>query len=247
MRNPNMSVKRTLIRSVLAISSVVALCALLILPPSLTTAVQLKGLQKPSIDLLAGNLGPISDDGKSIEGLTRIDLYNTNAGSTVVNLYRRGTNEYLAIFSDTIESPLDYVNLTLALAALTEKDVITLHLSGYGGRTSATFSLLNSLTNTKAKVAVQIVGNVYSAHAYISCAADELIISDEVLFMLHMSSIIRNPRVDEGTKEAHLAQETLVLKKYCSHIVSDKDIEAMANGQDVYYNADEIRSKTANQ
>lgn len=181
----------------------------------------------------------ISESGDKVHGIQRIKLHDTGNPASMVIL-RENRHTYHVYFSNRIGNPLDYLDLLVLLPNLSNHDTVVLNLSGYGGDVSGTMPMLTALKNTDAKVIANVTGNIYSAHAYLTCSADEIHMKPETMMMFHMTSAIRNPMLDEYTKEKHKVNNRILLKKYCSHLITEVDTEAMAKGSDIYYSAAEI-------
>lgn len=150
-------------------------------------------------------------------------------------------NVYTVYFSNEIKGPLAYTDLLTLLPTLTKEDTVVLHLSGYGGDVAGTMPMMNALKASKAKIVADVVGNIYSAHAYLTCPADEIIMRDETMMMFHMSSIVRDPSVDDHTRMVHKESGEIFIKKHCSHLVSEIDIIRMGEGMDLYYTPKDIK------
>lgn len=176
-----------------------------------------------------------------INGSVQEVRIDPNAQSSSLTITRTDGGIYNIYFANEIKGPLAYVDLLMLLPRLNKSDTVVLNLSGYGGDVAGTMPMMSALRHTKAKVIANVTGNIYSAHAYLTCSADEIVMRDETMMMFHMSSAVRNPSIDEYTRGIHRDNGEIFLKKHCSHLISEVDVIKMGEGMDLYYTPKDIK------
>jgi hypothetical protein len=87
-----------------------------------------------------------------------------------------------------IGPPEDYYHIGETLRSIDSSYTIRLHLSGYGGQVKGMHYIKSSLDQTNAKVVAIVEGDVYSAHAYLSTAFDEMRVTGEYNMLFHTGS-----------------------------------------------------------
>ncbi len=104
-------------------------------------------------------------------------------------LYRlnceEGGNKCTVDLSDTIKDSEGYGEIYDLLQSAKEGDVIFFHLTGYGGNAFTMSKLISEINLTEAKVVMVVTGEVYSAHAILALAGDDLIIGPQGMLMYH--------------------------------------------------------------
>lgn len=88
----------------------------------------------------------------------------------------------------SIEMPEHYYHIGEKLRTIGPGYTIYLHLSGFGGAVKGIDYLESSLKATGAKVVSIVEGNVYSAHAYLSVAFDEMRSMGDYSMLFHTGS-----------------------------------------------------------
>jgi ATP-dependent protease ClpP protease subunit len=147
--------------------------------------------------------------------------------------------------STTIEGPEQYNDLLELLDSATEKDTIELVLVGNGGRMATAQEIVYAMQHSRANVITKVVGDVYSAHAYIAIFGKTIIINPYVTFLFHMPSLGGKAYADlspdekkfiDGTDNAFLNMVTPMLQI----ILSPLQYAAFLNHQDVYVTGQEV-------
>lgn len=64
-------------------------------------------------------------------------------------------------------------------------DKIVIHLAGYGGYLHDGLILLIAIDSSKADITMQVDGPVYSMHAILACAGDNVVVADGATLMYH--------------------------------------------------------------
>lgn len=148
-------------------------------------------------------------------------------------------NEFTVTLTNTIVAPIKYHELITFIEGLRKGDTLHFKLAGFGGRVSSLLALTEALQNTKAYVITHVIGDVYSAHAMLSCLGDQKIISDDITLMYHSASVgfgFQRYKVSDIIKQLGSLQLTLkkFMSKYCKPMVTDKEIQGILDGKDLY-------------
>lgn len=154
-------------------------------------------------------------------------------------------NIYLGVEIGGLDS---YRDLIIGLKALSTRDKVIIHMSNYGGSVMTGVQIANAMKASQAKVIVELEGPSYSMGALLTCTADEVIYHDYAYLMFHTFSGSFNGKASDSKKHM-IALETMLtnmLQSECKPkgILSDKQIEDIMNGVDVYVHPKDIKSNT---
>lgn len=100
------------------------------------------------------------------------------------------------VLSNTIESSEQYLKLGMMIRSLPSDWKVNIQLDGFGGDMDSVYYFYNTIKKSEAKVTLEVVGPVYSAHAFLAMAGDSLEIDDLAFFMFHKPAIY-NPETKE--------------------------------------------------
>jgi len=131
-----------------------------------------------------------------------------------------------------IMSANQYDKLYTYLDDMPSKSTVTINNAGYGGDVDSMIRLAYGLTSHNKHVKVHLIGNVYSAHAMLSCLAGKnLTMEPMTLLMFH--------GIQTGdSNHAYILNKLLTvpyMQQNCRHLLSDKEIAMVGvNGQELY-------------
>lgn len=91
--------------------------------------------------------------------------------------------------SNSIDDVEKYSTLLQFIASAERGDVLRIYLAGNGGLVNTYKIIANTIKQSKATSVAIVVGNVYSAHAFLALSMDNIIIGDNVVFLFHRSSL----------------------------------------------------------
>lgn len=97
-------------------------------------------------------------------------------------IFFKACNFYLP---DVVEDYSVYLPIIQKLSEAGLGDVMTFHLSGYGGDAQTLISLANEMRHSPAHIVIIVTAPVYSAHAFLALMGDELHVYSGVFFMFH--------------------------------------------------------------
>lgn len=164
-------------------------------------------------------------------------------------------------FSTKIKAPEHYRDLLQLLDSARLGDTIIFHMSGYGGRVDSAIQIINAIKGTKAHTIASVEASVYSAHAFISMAADEIKIKSYVVLMFHHSSFYgraskvcseREGQTDR-TRSAVVKCEKYfnnslknaegMIKDLLSRVLTAEELSEVLTGYDIYIRGDTLRDR----
>lgn len=151
-----------------------------------------------------------------------------------------------------------HMQLVKGLNSLNERDEITIYLVGHGGISESGRMIANAMIHSKAHVKVVVMGDIYSAHALIAAAADELIIHGSTTVMFHRSSSFKNTRcggvegIDRGIEKsikceqmmnADMKADIKIANLLIKPILTKEQWNNYLKGWDIYISGDEMKFK----
>lgn len=144
-----------------------------------------------------------------------------------------------------VSDPEDFQEELATIRAANQADVVHILINSGGGYLSTAKAFLNTLAQTDAHIITEIEGEACSAATLIFLAGHEYRVSDDATFMAHTSSY------GYGGKESNVRQyvehqakaNDRLLRKYYKHFLSDKEIDEVIEGKDIWMDADEIMER----
>lgn len=144
-----------------------------------------------------------------------------------------------------VSEPEDFQEELATIRAANQTDVVHILINSAGGYLSTAKAFLNTLAQTDAHIITEIEGEACSAATLIFLAGHEYRVSDDATFMAHTSSY------GYGGKESNVRQyvehqakaNDRLLRKYYKHFLSDKEIDEVIEGKDIWMDADEIMER----
>ncbi len=150
--------------------------------------------------------------------------------------------------SSPIGEPSKYTDMLNIIRCAAPTDTIVLHLNTPGGQLQTGVQIISALNSTQAHVVACLEGEVCSLGTLIFLAADEFVVHDNCLIMIHNYS---GGTYGKGHEQA--AQLEAVSKWFSSlakdlyiPFLSTKEFERMEKGEDIWMGSDEIRKRLEN-
>ncbi len=168
--------------------------------------------------------------------------------------------------SETIASKQAYAHLTQVLRDSVWGDTVVLHLKGNGGLVSGEESIEQAIKSSKAHVVTSAEGDVYSAHAFLAVAGDEVILAPNINLLFHrmamqgksLPQLLKEGYCDsaEGTDrgqsnkdkcltffKTQIDKEDKWLKETMNPFLKPSEVQAVIDGYDVIINSDVINAR----
>ena len=141
-----------------------------------------------------------------------------------------------------IVNPIEYSELCHLLRNANSKEVIRIHVNTPGGRLDSATMIIDAIIESDAYIIGVLSGSVASAGTMIALACDELECSSYLEFMIHYFSGGTGGKGNEIKAHSNFIDKhmPMVFKKIYAGFLSDKEIEDMIEGKDVWLNGDEV-------
>lgn len=126
-------------------------------------------------------------------------------------------------------------------------DLVIFHLNSPGGLLSGLQSLVEAVKGTEAHTVAYIVGQCASAASIFSMYCDSVVVSDLASVMIHNVSYAtggKNSDILAHTQHVAKTSERLIRETYQGYL-TEKEIEEVLNGREIYFDADEARERFA--
>lgn len=169
-------------------------------------------------------------------------------------------NSTIRLGTEILE-PEKVKDITQTLQDAETGDTITFHLAGYGGRYDTLVELVNNIKLSKARIIMMVDAPVYSAHAMLAAAGDELYMAPDTFLMFHAAATSdgkMTSQVDcnemtgtdrgvsniwhcEAAKTAQMTSEYRTLKNI--KLLTEKDFRLIINGYDVYIFPEDLKDR----
>ena len=164
--------------------------------------------------------------------------------------------------SDSIEGSDAYRGLLQAVSELKSGDQVTWFLVGNGGSATGLWAIQSTVDTSPAHHVAVVIGDVYSAHAYLAISMDELYITrNEDMFLYHRGSTYGNmesfcasskggtDRTQDKYQKcvSYFAFSTVLedswIEEFFKDILPKKDIQELLVGHDKLYSAAYIKAQ----
>ena len=158
-----------------------------------------------------------------------------------VPIARNGRETDVYIMTEIV-NPIEYSELCHLLRNANSKEVIRIHINTPGGRLDSATMIIDAIAESDAYIIGVLSGSVASAGTMIALACDELECSSYLEFMIHYFSGGTGGKGNEIKAHSNFIDKhmPMVFKKIYSGFLSDKEIEDMIEGKDVWLNGDEV-------
>ena len=161
-----------------------------------------------------------------------------------VPIARNGREIDVYIMAEIV-NPIEYNELCHLLRNANSKEVIRLHINTPGGRLDSATMIIDAITASEAYIIGVLSGSVASAGTMIALACDELECSSYLEFMIHYFSGGTGGKGNEIKAHSNFIDKhmPMVFKKIYAGFLSEKEIDDMIEGKDVWLNGDEVLTR----
>lgn len=123
-----------------------------------------------------------------------------------------------------------------------EGDEVIVYDQGFGGSVSVMLLIMQAITESKATVTFIVTGPAYSANAFMTCAAEHVILNPGAFLMFHPMSNSAGP-ILEGELDWHSKNSYEYIHKACvPSILTQTEWESIIrDGREVYIYSDGSR------
>jgi len=147
--------------------------------------------------------------------------------------------------SEGIGEAKKYTDLIHKIKTANENDVVYMYLNTPGGYLSAGMQLILAMRVSKAHIVTVLEGEVCSLGSLLFLSADEFIVHDHTMLMIHNHS-----GGQWGKGHEYLAQADAVsswfeelAKTVYKNFMTDKEIKEMLDGKDFWFQAEEVKRR----
>lgn len=146
---------------------------------------------------------------------------------------------------DDIGEPSDYVELCDALRSANENDQFVIRFNSDGGLLSTGDMVINAIKESQAHVHGFIEHSCGSMATMVFLACHSWSLSDSAEFFIHSASGGTVGKEHENYASIMFARKKLhrMVKERYSGFLTEKEIENVLNGQDYYFDAEEIADR----
>lgn len=161
---------------------------------------------------------------------------------------------------ESISSVDNYKAFYETLRGMEKNDSIVIRMSGFGGSAHLMMKISSAIRASKGMTTIEVIGPVYSAHAFISMSAKQLLIRDYTFFMFHRlrTSSMGEANVSEAemcraavqidkcmanTKAMLVAFHDTLLRNGLKKIFTKSEMKSFLGGYDVYIQGHEMRRR----
>lgn len=147
--------------------------------------------------------------------------------------------------SSAIEGPEQYVDMVHRISTAGPDELIYIHLNTPGGQLDTGVQIVNAMLSTAAHVTVGIEGNCFSLGTLIFLAADEFIVHDNCLMMIHNYSggVFGKGNEQQSQLEAQIKWFNTLSKKLYIPFLSVAEFEKVMRGEDIWLQSNDIRDR----
>lgn len=156
---------------------------------------------------------------------------------------------YDVFISNGITDPEDYLELLDTLRSAGPNDAVCIFLNSEGGNVDTGIQILSAMKDCAGTVVTVLDGYVRSMAALLFLAGRHRIVKDNSIMMLHEYSTYFGGKASEN-KAYNSAMDKAygaIVAEYCSGFLSDEEISRMFRGEDLYFLAEEVRTRISTQ
>lgn len=163
------------------------------------------------------------------------------------SIEKTGLFEYTVWLSQSIENSTAYLELYRILNNLDSRYIIVFKLDGYGGSVQTFLHLSNAIIKTEATTVMEVMSNVYSAHAFLAVIGDKLNMPSTAQLLFHGPQLLTSTgQVSICKKQTvidkpELTQHALLIcpqfykfaEKHLKELLNKEDYVRLISGEDV--------------
>ncbi len=159
----------------------------------------------------------------------------------------RTFHQYTVPIDEDFVEPSYYRNVVSMLEDADEGDTCIFKISSRGGSLSGLQTLLEAVKHTQAYTVAVLVGQCASAASILAMHTDDVVVTDSADMLAHFISYNTGGKgADIASHVAHITKtaEKLIRSTY-EDFLTEKEIDAIIDGKEMYMDADEIRERLA--
>lgn len=155
---------------------------------------------------------------------------------------RRIQHYYL---SGPIEEPRSYVDMIQKIQVAGPEEIIYIHLNTPGGQLDTGVQIINAMQSSNAHVIVSIEANCHSLGTLIFLAADEFIVHDNCLMMIHNFSggTFGKGNEQQSQLEAQIKWFNTLANKLYVPFLTQAEFDRVVKGEDLWLQSSDVRTR----
>ena len=144
--------------------------------------------------------------------------------------------------SDGIGEAKDYIDLIQRIKTACPDDIIYIYLNTPGGYMDAGMQIILAMRLSKARLITVLEGKVCSLGALIFLSADEFVVHENTVLMIHNHSGGQWGKGHEYLAQADATSTWFegLAKKVYKNFLTDKEIKEMLDGKDFWFQAEDV-------
>ena len=152
---------------------------------------------------------------------------------------------YHIYISHELLAPTYYADMIFSISNAQENDVVVIHLNTPGGHLNTGIQIINAMRSSAAHVICSLEAEAHSMASLIFLAADEFVVHDSAMMMLHNFSGGVHGKGHEmaasviGTKKWFEDTASMIYHPFLSRA----EITRMFKGEDIYLHSEEISKR----
>ena len=147
--------------------------------------------------------------------------------------------------SGPIEEPRSYVDMIQKIQTAGPDEMIYIHLNTPGGQLDTGVQIINAMQSSHAHIIVSIEANCHSLGTLIFLAADEFIVHDNCLMMIHNFSggTFGKGNEQQSQLEAQIKWFNTLANKLYVPFLTQAEFDRVVKGEDLWLQSADVRSR----
>jgi len=138
-----------------------------------------------------------------------------------------------------------YVEMIHAIRTAAPTDVVFIHLNSAGGHLDTGIQIINAMRESRAHIICSIESEAYSMASLIFLSADEFIVHENCMLMIHNFS---SGMVGKGNEQRlRLDATSTLFERFARPLyvpfISEDEFDGVLDGKDMWFHTDEIRDR----
>ena len=154
-------------------------------------------------------------------------------------------NHHTAYLTEQFAEPSLYNKLCYKLVSANEYDKFTIVLNSTGGILDSAFMVADFIKNSQATINCKVVGTVASAATIVALSCDDLVVSNNLAFMIHNYSTGMQGKGHELKAFQKFTDQELnkTFKEFYLGFLSEEEINDVIEGKDIWLNSEEVKER----
>jgi len=153
--------------------------------------------------------------------------------------------QYTVTIDEPFVSPSYYRGVVSMLMSANEEDSVIFLINSPGGQLNGLLALVEGVKMTDATTMAVLIGECASAASMFALHCDTVFVSDNATMLCHNISYGTGGKGSDILSHVQHVSKTSekLLRKTYEHFLTEKEIDEMINGREIYLDADEIKER----